>query len=73
MSETTTTASPFLTTKELASILRKKPNAVRQMRHRGEAPAGFRSGREVLYPRDVVEKWLAAKFAADEIGQRAAA
>jgi hypothetical protein len=49
------------------------PNAIRIMRHRGAAPAGVKVGRNVLYPRDVVEAWMAARFAADPLAQRAAA
>jgi excisionase family DNA binding protein len=71
MSETST-ASPYMTTKELADILRTTPNAVRIMRHRGAAPQGFRSGRKVLFRRSVVQAWLAAKEAADTLAQRAA-
>lgn len=72
MSETST-VSPFMTTKELADILLTTPNAVLLMRHRGRAPQGFRRGRQVLYRRTVVEAWLAAREAADELGQRATA
>lgn len=72
MSETNT-ASRYLTTKELAGVLRKTPNAIRIMRHRGEGPAGVRVGRSVLYDRAVVDAWLAAKTAADPLAQRAAA
>ncbi|MEU7010405.1 helix-turn-helix domain-containing protein [Streptomyces sp. NPDC046332] len=72
MSETTT-ASPFMTTAELAGILRTTPNAIRIMRHRGQAPQGMRQGRQVLYRRTVVEAWLKAREAADLLGQRAAA
>jgi predicted DNA-binding transcriptional regulator AlpA len=72
MSETST-ASPYITTKELARILRKSPEAVRMMRYRGEAPQGTRVGREVLYKRSVVEAWMAAKTAADPLAQRAVA
>jgi hypothetical protein len=38
MSETT--ASPYLTTKELAELIRKSRQAVQQMRHRGTGPKG---------------------------------
>lgn len=72
MSESST-ASRYITTKELASELRMTPNAIRIMRHRGAAPAGVKVGRNVLYPRDVVEAWMAARFAADPLAQRAAA
>ncbi len=71
MSETST-ASRFIKTKELARTLRKSPEAVRMMRHRGEGPQGTRVGRDVLYDRAEVERWLAAKTAADPLAQRAA-
>lgn len=69
----TSTASRFMTTKELAVLIRKSPEAVRQMRHRGDGPVGTRHGRDTLYDRAVVEKWLAAKTAADPLAQRALA
>lgn len=72
MSETNT-ASRFITTKELAAELHMTPNAIRIMRHRGLAPAGMRVGRQILYPRAVVEQWLAARLEADPLAQRAAA
>lgn len=68
----TSTASPFMTTKELASVLRTTPNAIRILRHRGLGPSGFRRGRQVLYRRAAVDAWLAAKEAADHLAQRAA-
>jgi hypothetical protein len=43
------------------------------MRHRGQAPRGFRSGKEVLFRRTAVEAWLKAREEADVLGQRAAA
>jgi hypothetical protein len=71
MSETNT-ASPYMTTRELAALIRKTPAAVRQMRYRGEGPAGIRIGREVIYERGVVQSWLEAKAATDRLAQRAA-
>lgn len=62
--------SPYMTTAELAAHLRTTEDAVRQMRHRGTGPRGWRRGRDVLYPRDSVREWEAAKAEADEIGQR---
>lgn len=70
MSETGT-ASPYLKTAEVAVLIRKKPDAVRQMRRRGTGPKGVRIGRDVLYDRRDVLAWLAAKAAADELAQRA--
>jgi hypothetical protein len=65
--------SPLMTTKELAVLLRKTPAAIRQMRYRGDAPRGFRRGRDTLYRRAEVMRWLAAQEAGDRLGQRAAA
>lgn len=70
MSETST-ESPYMTTKELARHVRKSPATVRGWRHRGKGPRGTRVGKEVLYRIEVVEAWLKAREAADEIGQRA--
>ncbi|MFC8583499.1 helix-turn-helix domain-containing protein [Streptomyces sp. NPDC057217] len=72
MSETIN-ASPFMKTAELARLLGKTPNAVLIMRHRGQAPRGFRSGKDVLFRRTAVDAWLRAKEAEDRLGQRAAA
>lgn len=69
----TTTASRFMTTKELATELRMTPNAVRIMRHRGQGPAGVKVQGRVLYDRAVAEAWMAARFAADPLAQRALA
>ncbi|MFB6512887.1 helix-turn-helix domain-containing protein [Streptomyces virginiae] len=69
----TSTASRFMKTKELAVLIRKSPEAVRQMRHRGEGPVGTRHGRDVLYAVADVERWLAAKTAGDPLAQRAIA
>ncbi|MCP9205557.1 helix-turn-helix transcriptional regulator [Streptomyces sp. NEAU-Y11] len=64
--------SPFLTTRELARLLRRTPEAIRSMRHRGQGPRGQRVGRGVLYRRSEVDAWLEANAAADPLGQRAA-
>jgi phage terminase Nu1 subunit (DNA packaging protein) len=65
------TNSPYMTTKELAALVRKSPATVRGWRHRGVGPRGTKLGKDVLYHRDTVRKWLLAKENADEIGQRA--
>ncbi|MFD3535196.1 helix-turn-helix transcriptional regulator [Streptomyces sp. NPDC058664] len=65
--------SPLMTTKEVARLIRKSPAALRQMRYRGDGPQGFRSGRDTLYFRAEVMRWLAAQMANDRVGQRAAA
>ncbi len=72
MSEATTN-SPYMTTRELAALVRKSPATVRGWRHRGVGPRGTKLGKDVLYHRDTVRKWLQAKESADEIGQRASA
>lgn len=72
MSETNTN-SPYITTKELADLVRRPVSTVRGWRHRGTGPRGTKYGREVLYRRDVVEAWLKKREDADEIGQRATA
>lgn len=69
----TATDSPYLTTKEVAVLLRRKPQTIRMMRHRGTGPRGTRVGREVLYLRNDVQAWLKAQEEADEVGQRAIA
>jgi hypothetical protein len=65
--------SPLLETKDLAVLLKKSPAAIRQMRYRGIGPRGFRSGRNTLYRRAEVMRWLSAQEAGDRLGQRAAA
>lgn len=65
--------SPFLSTQDLAVLLKTTTNAVHILRHRGRGPQGFRRGRNVLYRREAVEAWLRAQEAGDRLGQRAAA
>lgn len=62
-----------MTTTEVAALIRKTPNAVRMMRHRGIGPPGFRVGRDTLYRRAVVLAWLEAREQADPLAQRARA
>ena len=71
MSETRN-ASPYITTKELAAVIRKTPGAVRVMRRRGTGPKGTRVGRDVLYHPDDVQAWMEAKGIADPLYQLAA-
>lgn len=66
MSETQT-ASPYMTTPELALLIRRTPQAIRQMRTRGTAPQGTRFGRQVLFHRDDVWAWLEAKRDTDPL------
>jgi hypothetical protein len=62
-----------MTTKDVAALLHKTENAVNILRHRGLGPKGFRRGRNVLYRRAEVMRWLRAQEDADVLGQRAAA
>lgn len=69
----TITESPYMTTKELAVLIRSTPEAIRAMRYRGTAPRGSRVGRRVLWHRDDVTAWLDARRDADPLAQRATA
>ncbi|MFD4024676.1 helix-turn-helix transcriptional regulator [Streptomyces sp. NPDC058576] len=62
-----------MTTREVAKLIRKTPQAVRQMRHRGIGPKrGRRVGRGTLYPRTEVMAWLDAREQADPLARRRA-
>ncbi|MGW3437038.1 helix-turn-helix domain-containing protein [Streptomyces bacillaris] len=63
----------LMTTREVAALIRKTPHAVRQMRHRGGGPPGFRLGRNTLYRRTAVLKWLEGREQADPLTSRAQA
>lgn len=65
--------SPFLSTQDLADLLKTTKNAVNILRHRGRGPKGFRRGRNVLYRRTDVDAWLRGLEDTDVLGQRAAA
>lgn len=50
----------YLTTQEVATILRTSPETVRYWRHLGnKGPASFKVGRRVLYAREDVEQFIA--------------
>lgn len=51
-------ARDFMTTAELSAWLRVPVGTVRQWRHRGYGPKGFRIGGSVLYRRSVAEQWV---------------
>jgi hypothetical protein len=44
---------------EVAAITRRSVDALRWLRHKGEGPAGFRSGRRLMYRRGAVMEWIA--------------
>lgn len=50
MSITETDEPTYLTVQDLAKRWRTTPQAIYNRRHRRQAPRGFRSGRDVLFP-----------------------
>lgn len=48
----------YMTTAEVAALMRTSPETVRYWRHVGKGPGSFKAGRKVLYERADVEKWL---------------
>ena len=57
-------APDLLTTKELATYLRKPVATVRGWRYRKTGPTGFRLGRDIVYRRSVVDAWLGERESA---------
>ena len=51
----------YLTTTEVADLLRTDPGTLRYWRHVGKGPRSFRPGRRVLYAVEDVEAWLATE------------
>ena len=49
----------FLTTKEVAAILRKSEWWVKMLRIKGGGPTYYKLGRNVVYRRDDLDKWIA--------------
>ena len=58
----------YLTTAEVAELLRRSPNTLRYWRHRGEGPPSFRVGRRVLYARADVKKFVADQRTSTLVG-----
>lgn len=52
--------SEYMTTQEVAELLRAPAETVRYWRHVGKGPASFKVGRRVLYARDDVQAWVAS-------------
>ena len=50
----------YLTTTEVAGLLRCAPETVRYWRHVRKGPKSFKVGRRVLYAREDVERFIAA-------------
>ncbi len=55
-----TTAEEWLTTEELAELLKVPVPTVRAWRHNGSGPEGVRLGRHVRYRRSTVAAWITA-------------
>jgi excisionase family DNA binding protein len=51
----------FLTTEEVAALLRTAPGTVRYWHHIGRAPRSIKPGRRRLYPESGVQEWLASQ------------
>lgn len=58
MTNTHTAEQRFMTTEELAELLRRPASTIRYWRHIGVGPVGLRVGRRVLYQRELVEAWI---------------
>ena len=52
--------SRYLTTQEVAAMVRAQPETVRYWRSIGTGPAFFKIGRRVLYAVEDVEAWINA-------------
>ena len=48
----------YMTTDEVADLVRVKPETVRYWRHIGTGPKSFRVGRRVLYAREDVDAFI---------------
>ena len=61
----------FMTTREVADLLRTSPDSVRWWRYVNRGPRSFKVGRRVLYARADVEQFIADQRAADEPDRQA--
>ncbi len=57
----------FLTTQEVADLLRTSPETVRYWRSLGRGPASFKTGRRVLYDADAVTAWIEGEKARGQV------
>lgn len=55
----TVAPSRYLTTEEVADLLRTTPETCRYWRHIGKGPKSFKVGRRVLYAAEDVETFIA--------------
>ena len=63
-------ANEYLTTKELAELLRIKERKVYDLAAAGEVPCSRATGK-LLFPRVAIKAWVASKSAGPEIGSKA--
>ena len=61
MTDQPTDQPDLLTITEAAELLRAPVATLRYWRHLGTGPASFRLGRRVLYRRQELHAWIAAK------------
>jgi hypothetical protein len=54
---------------EVADITRRTVDGLRWLRHKGEGPAAFRSGRRLMYRRGAVMEWIAQQER-EQVGTR---
>lgn len=57
----------YLTTEEVAKLVRTSPATVRYWRHVGAGPKSFRVGRRVLYDEADIKAWLEAAKSGDPV------
>lgn len=67
MSETS--LMDYLTTADLATLLRTSPETVRYWRHVGKGPKSFKVGKKVLYAREDVERFITEARADAEVAR----
>lgn len=58
----------YLTTDEVADLLRTSPESVRYWRHVGKGPRSFKVAKRVLYDVEDVEAFIAAARSLAEVG-----
>ena len=58
----------YMTTAELAELVRAPDSTVRYWRHCGKGPKSFRLGKRVLYDADEVRAWLEEREASGTSG-----
>lgn len=57
--DTAPSPNDLLLIEEVAALTRRTVDGLRWLRHKGEGPAAFRSGRRLMYRRSAVMEWIA--------------